>query len=93
MQAPPLEAPLRAFRHVLFAPDAMILDRREAVAVTGYDVAGDAVRVRTARAGDWLFVRNGERLCFAEVAGVVRLPSASAMAAGTRCFARVGSDT
>lgn len=90
-QAPPVPAPLRSFRHVLFAPDAMILDRREAVAVTGYDLTDAALRVRTARGGDLWFVRDGEQLCLAEVAGLVALPSMPELRAGGRCFARAAN--
>lgn len=79
---------LRSYQHMLFAPTAMILDRANAVAVRGYDAAG-AVRVRTDRGGDLLFiVDEADRICLAETAGLQSLPSRPMVKAGDRCFAR-----
>ena len=76
-------------RHLLFAPEAMILDRATAVAVRGYDVADGAVRVRTGGGGDLLFiVDDADRICLAETAGLQALPSMPTVKASERCFAR-----
>lgn len=80
---------LRGYQHILFAPAAMILDRATAVAVRGYDVAPGAVRVRTDRGGDLLFiVDDTDRICVAETPGLQSLPSRPTVKAGDRCFAR-----
>lgn len=79
---------LTGFRRVLFAPTAMILDGREAVAVRGYDLIDGAMRVRTEGGGDLLFVMAGDRLCLAEVDAVQPLPAPPQVRAGQRCFAR-----
>jgi hypothetical protein len=85
-EAPPPH--LRSFRRVLFAPTAMILDDRQALAVRGYDAIDGAIRVRTDGAGDLLFVLDGERLCLAGTGGVQALPSAPVVTASERCFIR-----
>lgn len=79
---------LLSFRRILFAPSAMILDDRQAVAIAGYDVADGATRVRTAQGGDLLFIVEPGRICLAEVDGAMPLLSRPPVKAGGRCFTR-----
>lgn len=77
------------FTSILFAPDALVFDGRGVVAVSGYDVAGDAVRVRTATGGSYLFlVKETNIICMAEVDGAIPLQATPRVMPGGRCFER-----
>ena len=78
------------FRQMLFAPEAMLLDGRS-VRVRGYDVAEGAVRVRTERDGDYIFILADDgRICLAETDRLSPARPLPTVKAGDRCFARRG---
>lgn len=80
------------FRQMLFAPEAMLLDGRS-VHVRGYDVTEGAVRVRTERDGDYIFIlAEGGRICLAETDRLSPARPLPTVRAGDRCFARRGPD-
>lgn len=81
------------FRQMLFAPEAMLLDGRS-VRVRGYDVTEGAVRVRTERDGDYIFIlAEGDRICLAEADRPSPAPPLPTVRAGDRCFARRGPES
>lgn len=80
------------FRQMLFAPEAMLLDGRS-VRVRGYDVTEGAVRVRTERDGDYIFILAEDgRICLAETDRLSPARPLPTVRAGDRCFARRGPE-
>jgi hypothetical protein len=84
--------PVIGFRQILFAPEVMLLDGRS-VRVRGYDVTAGAVRVRTERGGDYIFILAEDgRICLAEADRLSPPRPLPTVKAGTRCFARRGPE-
>lgn len=80
------------FRRMLFAPEAMLIDGRS-VRVRSYDVAEGAVRVRTERDGDYIFILAEDgRICLAQTDGLSPARPLPRVRAGNHCFARRESE-